>query len=140
MHTFADPIESLLLSPRSDGKTWIVRTRFIYYVNEPGVDDIIVDENFITDFASTPKIIWWLFPPWGKYGRSAILHDRLYRYKDYTRKQSDRVFKKAMRSSATAEWKVQTIYWFTRAFGWYRWHFRKDSPYLVSRLSRHKSI
>lgn len=44
-------------------------------------DKMIVEKGFITDFASVPKWLWWLFPP--RKGNEAdiafIVHDYLYR-------------------------------------------------------------
>lgn len=35
----------------------------------------IVPRGFVTDFASVPKILWWLFGPTGLWTWAAILHD-----------------------------------------------------------------
>lgn len=36
-----------------------------------------IPAGFTSDGASTPRLLWWLLPPWGQYARSAILHDYL---------------------------------------------------------------
>lgn len=37
----------------------------------------IVPKGYISDFATIPKFLWWLFGPTGKYTAAAILHDWL---------------------------------------------------------------
>lgn len=34
-----------------------------------------IPRGFVTNFATTPKWIHWLYPPRGKYDRAALLHD-----------------------------------------------------------------
>lgn len=34
-----------------------------------------IPKGFVTNFATTPKWIHWLYPPRGKYDRAALLHD-----------------------------------------------------------------
>lgn len=34
----------------------------------------IIKRGFITDGATVPWFLWWLFPPLGKYARAAALH------------------------------------------------------------------
>jgi hypothetical protein len=41
------------------------------------IDDthfILVPKGFITDFASTPKILWGLLPPWDQHYRTSRNH------------------------------------------------------------------
>ena len=55
-------------------KHWSMDRPLIY----EGRDDIfVVPEEFITDFASVPRILMSLVPPYGKWTRAAILHDWL---------------------------------------------------------------
>lgn len=35
----------------------------------------VIPKGFVTNFATTPKFMHWLFPPRGKYERAALLHD-----------------------------------------------------------------
>ena len=34
-----------------------------------------IPKGFVTNFATTPKFIHWLYPPRGKWDRAALLHD-----------------------------------------------------------------
>lgn len=40
--------------------------------------ELIVNELYVTDFASVPQILWSLIPPIGRYNRAALVHDFLY--------------------------------------------------------------
>lgn len=48
------------------------------------------DEEFITDFASVPRILTWLIPKQGRYTKAAILHDFLCREAKKRRKAEAR--------------------------------------------------
>lgn len=39
---------------------------------------ITVPKGYITDFASSPQLLWPLFPPIGKFNRATVIHDFLY--------------------------------------------------------------
>lgn len=53
-----------------------------------------VPAGFLTDAATTPRILWPLFPPVGKWTRSAILHD--YLLTSRTRREADYEFLRAL--------------------------------------------
>jgi Protein of unknown function (DUF1353) len=40
--------------------------------------EIVITKGFVTDFASVPRPLWWVFPQWEIYGHAALLHDFLY--------------------------------------------------------------
>jgi hypothetical protein len=64
-----------------DGHDWRVTEDF-YYDTDVHIfagPRIAVPRGFLTDFASVPKILWNLLPPVGRYGKAAVIHDRLYR-------------------------------------------------------------
>ena len=70
----------------------------LYELLEPIVyNDIIVPSGVITDFASVPIGLQWLYKPTGKYSRSAVLHDYLYTIKDFPRYEADLIFLEAMK-------------------------------------------
>lgn len=123
MSSFTTP---LVVSPLTDGRRWRLVFPFGYDVGYEGSDDrITVPTGFVTDFASTPPPIWWLIPPWGKYGKAAVVHDYLYLVKTRTRKEADGIFREAMVVLGVPEWQVFVIYWAVRLFGWPAWHYRK---------------
>jgi len=57
--------------------------------------EFVVPAGFVTDAATTPRLLWPLFPPVGKWTESAILHDYLLTKKD--RDYADRQFFRALR-------------------------------------------
>jgi len=85
-----------------------------------------VEEGFETDLASTPRILWIILPPYGKYARAAVIHDWLY-YKDrgYTRKEADKIFLEAMRDYKVETWKRVLMYYGVRLLAFRRGHWRE---------------
>lgn len=121
MSSFTSP---LVVTPLKDGRTWKLVRSFTYHVGNRYSRDVIrVPVGFTTDFASTPPCIWPLFPPWGKYGKAAVVHDYLYWVKLKTRKEADDIFREAMVILGVSRMKVFLMYWAVRLFGWIAWHF-----------------
>jgi hypothetical protein len=57
-----------------------------------------VPAGFITDFASVPRIFYWLVPTYGAYTKAAILHDFLCEHPQVTsRDDADGIFRRTMR-------------------------------------------
>ena len=57
---------------------------------------ISIPDGFVTDFASTPRLLWSLLPPTGPYGKASVVHDALYRRPGLaTRAQADAVLLEA---------------------------------------------
>ena len=68
---------------RSDGRNWVIRKDFGYAVGSEDSGEVIdLPTGFVTDFASVPRPLWWLYPKWGKYGNAAVIHD--YRSEEHT--------------------------------------------------------
>lgn len=92
----------MLVSPLADGKTWVVMKDFGYEREPYGSGRTIdVAVGFQTDFASVPRPLWWVFPPWGIYGNAAVIHDWLYWTqqidgKPIVHQDADRIFDEAM--------------------------------------------
>ncbi len=84
---------------------------------------IRVPGGFTTDFASIPKMFWSILPPYGKWGKAAVVHDYLYYInKEYTREQADDIFKEAM-GVLGVNWLVKGIlYNAVRWFGGGAWN------------------
>lgn len=135
MSSFTTRLE---VSPMPDGRRWKLIRTFSYDVGRKGSGVTIkVPAGFITDFASSPPAVWWLIPPWGKYGKAAIIHDYLYQNHRYrsqaqrmsspliklpvTRKYADDIFREAMIVLGVAPWRCSLMYWGVRAFGWLAW-------------------
>ena len=107
------------------------------YVNQ---HEIVVNEGFVTDLASVPRICWAFIAPWDV-ARAAIIHDLLYKkiriyrrecsktlnnFEDpkvisAAKKAADNVFRMAMKDAepSVAKWKIAAAYYSVRMFG--RW-------------------
>ena len=119
MSSFTMP---LVISPLIDGRHWELQEPFTYHVgHEDSFELITVPRLFVTDFASVPRPFFWLIPPWGRYGKAAIVHDYLYPSENYSRKQADDIFLEAMIVLEVAPWRRKLMYWGVRAFGWLAW-------------------
>ena len=118
----------LKVAPLDDGESWVLLEPFTYHVGSyPSEIHYTVPKGFITDFASSPKFVWWLVPPWGKYGKASVVHDYLIRAKpaypvSLTRKYVDDIFLEAMLVLKVPRWKAQLIYYAVRLGSWYSWN------------------
>lgn len=123
MSQFTNP---LLVTPLSDGKSWMIVSDFGYDVGDKGSDETIqVEKGFVTDFASVPRGLWFALPRWGVYGKAAIIHDWLYWKQNKTRAQSDEIMLEAMSVLNVSFLKKQLIYRAVRLFGGLAWKRNK---------------
>lgn len=83
---------------------------------------IVVGEGFVTDLASIPRLFRVMLDVNGKHRKAAVLHDYLYSFQEFTRKQTDKIFLHAMESCGVIWWRRQAIYQGVRVGGWYRWN------------------
>ncbi len=119
------------LLPMPDGRFWKVTADLTYYVGAEGSDTyVLVPKGALTDFASVPRILQNIFPPWGLYGPAAVVHDQLYtdqhmvvdgKVAAITRKQADDIFLEAMGVLNVPVWKRDAMYAGVRAGGWMPW-------------------
>lgn len=107
-----------------DGRKWMVLSPFTYKHCE---FDITVPDGFITDFASTPRIFWRVFPPTGRYGKPAVVHDFMYRLGSLprtTKNQADHIFLGAMKDAGCG-WVTRTcLFLAVHFFGGSSFHAR----------------
>lgn len=82
---------------------------------------LTVGAGFSTDFASVPRILWWLFPPIGRHTVAAVTHDYLYKTKR-KRSVADKIFLDVMLQHNTTKWKAYTMYLGVRLFGWHAYN------------------
>jgi len=78
---------------------------------------IEVNEGFITDLASTPKFLWWIVPPFGKYIKAAVIHDYLYTNGIGTKERADYLFLDIMLKAEVPKWKAHAMYKAVKYFG-----------------------
>lgn len=125
--------EELLVE--SFGNRWVLRRAFkFYYLYECDpfsccLDhriEVVVPEGFETDFASTPRLLYPIFPPIGIYNKAAMVHDYLYSKEcllEISRLQADRFFLQAMEVLKVAKWKRCVMFLAVRIFG--KFYFRR---------------
>lgn len=124
MSSFTSP---LVVSPLSDGRRWKLYRSFTYHLGTKYSRDYIrVPAGFVTDFASSPSQIWWLIPPWGRYGKAAVVHDYLYQTQKRSRKEADDIFREGMGVLGVEPWRVFLMYWGVRLFGFLAWHGKRN--------------
>lgn len=82
---------------------------------------IIVPAGFVSDGASTPKVLWVFFPPWDKrYAVATIIHDYLYSELNITglnKELSDEIFIKIMEENGVGIVKRRLMYRAVSMFG-----------------------
>lgn len=113
-------LQALDVTPYADGRTWWLRRNFVYTSSLYEVP-IVVPRTFTTDFASVPRLMWVVFPPWGLYGNAAVVHDYLYATQFVPRPTADAVFMEAMAVSAVPTWQKWPLFLAVRLFGFWAW-------------------
>ena len=115
MGRFIEPLE-VRVEPNGVTRTL---THEITYFDDDGAG-YTVPAGFKTDFASTPRAVWWLCPPsTGKYVYGAVCHDFWYRTADVemTRLRADELFLEIMKNSGVGVIKRNAMYKAVRLFG-----------------------
>lgn len=120
MSSFTTPLD---LRSNDDGCTFTLLTEFDYEMGELGSGRFIrVPAGFKTDFASVPQIFWNILPPWGTYGKAAVLHDWNYKKQEFGRAFCDAVLLESMEALGVVWWKRFLIYRGVRLGGWAAWN------------------
>ena len=94
---------------------------YIYSINGY---DIKVFRGFITDGASVPKSLQWIYDPFGKYINAAVIHDYLYSTYNNTginRALADKVFNFIMKETGVDNKTRRKFYTAVRCFGETSW-------------------
>jgi hypothetical protein len=104
---------------KSLGNKWELVEPFSFYYE--AYNDIrrviVIPKGFITDFASTPAMLYSIFPPIGLYNKAAMIHDYLYSTKTLPRKNADLYFLQAMKVLGVSKWRRYAMYYAVRLFG-----------------------
>ena len=77
----------------------------------------VVPKGFTSDFASVPRGLWNMFPPWGQSFRAAVVHDHMYATAYKTKKIADKIFYTNLRRSGVGYIKAKAMYRAVRLFG-----------------------
>ena len=110
----------LILKPLSNGKA-ILLDDYVYSINGY---DIKVFRGFITDGASVPKSLQWLYNPFGRYIKGAVVHDYLYSTYNNTginRTLADKIFLHIMKETGVDNRTARRFYTAVRCFGETSW-------------------
>lgn len=123
---------ALVVSPLSDGNSWVMLQEFTYHIGTENNNNIIVaSKGFVTDFASVPRLFWMVIPKWGRYGNAAVIHDWLYwnQSEKIDRKKADSILLEAMTVLNVSKWRKTIIYRTVKLFGWIAWNRNKREKY-----------
>ncbi len=119
MSSFTTPLD---LQADDDGRTFTLTSAFVYIEGDQATGKKIeVPAGFVTDFASVPQIFWNVLPPWGRYGKAAVLHDYLYATALFERSRCDKILLEAMGVLGVSWITRWTIFLAVRAGGWAAW-------------------
>lgn len=87
---------------------------------------VTVPVGFVTDYASVPRPLWWLFPPALGRGASTV-HDYLYRTGIVIRREADAIFYDLLRAEGVQQWRAWSMWAGVRAGGWKTWRrYRRE--------------
>ena len=110
----------LILDPISNGKA-ILLEEYVYDINGYLIR---VPKSFITDGASVPHSLQWLYNPFGKYIKAAVIHDYLYSCYNNTginRTLSDKIFRHIMKETGVDSRIARKFYAAVKYFGATSW-------------------
>jgi hypothetical protein len=102
-----------------DGRHFKLSVGMVYFVKEAASLAVVkVPIDFVTDFASVPRLLWQVLPPWGPYSTAALFHDYLYRSGLAPRAEADAIFLEIMKELGVSWWKRRSMWATVRLFGW----------------------
>lgn len=113
-------LDELSVTPLADGVQWRLNSQFRFWSETLG-RMVVVPARFIVDFASIPRVLWAVLPPWARYGAAAVIHDWLCWSQECTREQADAVLREAMDVLAVPELDIAVIYEGVRLGGQAAW-------------------
>lgn len=123
-------ITKLELKSINDGKC-ILESDYIYSING---FLITVPKGFITDGASIPKSLQWIYEPFGEYIKGAVIHDYLYsKYNDtgINRTLADKIFDFIMKETGVNAKTRRKFYVAVKYFGKIFWQDKlKNEGYI----------
>jgi hypothetical protein len=115
------PIAPVPMTPFGDGQASVLTGNLQYRVLQTTFV-IVVPAGFVTDFASTPRALWSVIPPTGRYQLAAVVHDFLYWDQGCTREQADAIFRVAMAESNVKPYERDLMWQAVRRFGHSAWN------------------
>lgn len=104
---------------------WVVLAMLMYWAASGKVYPI--PRGFITDLASIPRLLRWMFSINGLSREPAVLHDFLYSMQPVTRAQADALFLEALTACGVGIVQRNALYYGVRAGGWVAWNKHKKN-------------
>lgn len=100
---------------------------------------IVVPKDFVSDFASVPRLVlaYTLFG--GKADEAAVIHDWLYSLRAYPRDVCDAVFQEAIQALGYSAFTSTMMYSGVRAGGWVSWN-KPNVPQFPSVADAHPGV
>mmetsp|Transcript_21723 Transcript_21723/g.10156 ORF Transcript_21723/g.10156 Transcript_21723/m.10156 type:complete len:114 (-) Transcript_21723:2127-2468(-) len=102
-----------LIVKHISAKNWWQRSRWELF-KPLDIIGYTVSAGFITDGATTPRMLWCLFPPMGRYAKAAVLHDFI--LKENPRDIADKEFLKCLLTLSVPRWRAYIMYAGVRVF------------------------
>lgn len=102
---------------------WWLGDQVLYELVEPlpvALPDgrtLVIPPGTVTDGASVPWLLRWLFPQQGRYTRASLAHDYLYDNRIGTRPEADRNFLHLMLADNVPAWKAYLFYFAVKVGG-----------------------
>ena len=94
-----------------EGRTTAVLVAAFGYRDDAEKLEVVVPEQFWTDFASIPGWARAVVSPFGRHAKAAVLHDWLYAVGEPGRKDvADRIFNNAMKELELEDWIRELMY------------------------------
>ena len=126
MSSFTTPLEFRYDDENAE-RSFVVDENFVYWTmswpmtsaqsnklltrGKGGECIISVKRGYATDFASIPRILWNIFPPYHPhYTKAAVVHDFLYSYAIGDKTWADLIFLEAMTILGCPPWKRKLFY------------------------------
>jgi hypothetical protein len=81
---------------------------------------LVVPKGTQSDLATTPRCLWWVFPPDGLWQEAAVIHDWLYSI-GVSRWLADAIFRFVMIQLKVPTWKLWLMWLGVRCGGWIWW-------------------
>lgn len=109
-------LNELHIRPRPGQHMWWMLTKPLTYKRDDLM--ITVPDGFCTDLASVPRLLWSIFPPYGRYTEASVIHDYCYcsKYR-ITRKEADQLFYDIMVEQGVSKIQARLMYWGVRVVG-----------------------
>jgi hypothetical protein len=90
-------------------------------------EGLYIHAPYVSNGASVPRLLWWIYPPIGSYTNAAIVHDYLYEKTLYDREFADIQFLIDMKACGTNIFTRYLFFTIVRIFGGINWNkFKKN--------------